>query len=83
MKKFIKPLLILLIAIVSACGQEKKTNNDLAVNETTVLKVDKEKQEEIINEHLKNGAWKHETYSREWQEEIDKGLAKDNSVAYL
>lgn len=43
----------------------------------------KEEQEKIINEHLKNGAWKHAMYSQEWQEEIDKGLAKDSTIAYL
>lgn len=45
--------------------------------------VDKAKQDEIVNEHLKNGAWKYQMYSQEWQEEIDKGLAKDSTIAYL
>ncbi len=83
MRTNIKILLILLIATVSACGQKKATSNDLAENQPTEIKADKEKQEEIINEYLKNGAWKHELYSREWQEEIDKGLAKDSTIAYL
>ncbi len=40
-------------------------------------------QDSIITEHLKNGAHKHSYYSKEWQEEIDKGLAKDSTIAYL
>ncbi len=37
----------------------------------------------ILKEHLVNGAWKHPLYSREWDEEINKGLAKDSTIAYL
>ena len=40
-------------------------------------------RDSIISEHLKHGAWKHSYYSREWQEEIDKGIAKDSTIAYL
>lgn len=40
-------------------------------------------QDSIINEHLENGAWKKGLYSQEWQAEIDKGLAKDSTIAYL
>ncbi len=83
MRTNIKILLFSLIFTVSACGQKKTTSNNLEENQTAQSKVDKEKQEEIINEYLKNGAWKHELYSREWQEEIDKGLEKDSTIAYL
>ncbi|MCE2612319.1 tetratricopeptide repeat protein [Flavobacteriaceae bacterium D16] len=40
-------------------------------------------QKEIVEEHLKKGAWKNHMYSQQWQEEIDKGLAKDSTIAYL
>ncbi len=69
--------------VISSCGPKYKSTKTSAENKLTELTVDKEKQEEIINEHLKNGAWKHELYSREWQEEIDKGLPKDSTIAYL
>lgn len=42
-----------------------------------------ESQEVIIDTYLKKGAWKFGIYSREWQEEIDKGLEKDSTIAYL
>ena len=32
---------------------------------------------------MKNGAWKYTLGSYEWQTEIDKGLAKDSTIAYL
>lgn len=72
--------LILLIPTVSVYGQESPPSIDLYENQLTELKTAKE---EILNECLKNGAWKHNLYSREWQEEIDKGLAKDSTIAYL
>ena len=68
---------------MSSCGQSDTSDKDLAKNKVIALSPQKEKQKEIINEHLKNGAWKHELFSREWQEEIDKGLAKDSTIAYL
>ena len=83
MRNNIKILIVLLATVIYSCGQKDKSAKTLAENKLTELTVDKEKQEEIINEHLKNGAWKHELYSREWQEEIDKGLAKDSTIAYL
>ena len=45
--------------------------------------ISKEQQDLIIEEHLENGAWKKGLYSREWQEEINKGLEKDSTIAYL
>ena len=78
-----KILIILLITSIFSCEQKDKSAKDLTEDKLTEINADKEKQEEIINEHLKNGAWKYELYSREWQEEIDKGLAKDSTIAYL
>ena len=43
----------------------------------------KTKQEAIIKEHLENGAWQHMMFSKEWQDNIDLGLKKDSTIAYL
>ncbi|WP_396211059.1 tetratricopeptide repeat protein [Flavobacterium sp.] len=43
----------------------------------------KTKQEAIIKESLENGAWRHMLFSKEWQDEIDLGLKKDSTIAYL
>lgn len=54
--------------------------------ENKLLKTSKDTsqtQEEIIEEHLINGASKYSLYSRERAEELDKGLAKDSTIAYL
>lgn len=58
-------------------------NSSKPVVEIAPKATSKEMQDSIINEHLKNGAWKKGLYSQEWQEEIDKGLAKDSTIAYL
>jgi len=46
-------------------------------------KLIKERQDAIISEHLFNGAMNHHYYTAEWQTEIDKGIAKDSTIAYL
>lgn len=68
----------LLFFITSSCN---KKNDFEDISETSVE--NQKNQEEIIDKYLKNGAWKHELYSMEWQEEIDKGLAQDSTIAYL
>lgn len=83
MRNNIKILTILLIVTIFSCKQKDKSVKDIAKKNLNELKVDKEKQKKIINEHLKNGAWKHQMYSQEWQWEIDKGLEKDSTIAYL
>lgn len=82
MRGNIKILLISMILTVLACGKEVDTKS-LVENKTAEFEVDKVKQEKIVEKYLKNGAWKHELYSREWQEEIDKGLQEDSTIAYL
>ena len=42
-----------------------------------------EKQNEIIQTYLKEGAWNYHYVTKEWQEWIDKGLEKDSTIAYL
>jgi tetratricopeptide (TPR) repeat protein len=64
-----------------------KDNLDLenhAVEKTAAeLKLVKQRQDSLIEIHLKNGAWKYPLYSSEWQTEIDKGLAIDSTIAYM
>ena len=83
MRNSINILGVIFLGIFSSCGKSDNNITQLQENIATKLTVDKEKQEEIINEHLKIGAWKYDLYSREWQEEVDKGLAKDSTIAYL
>lgn len=77
----VKILAIISILITGiSCQQKLREANQSDVDKTSA---DKNRQEQIINEHLKNGAWKYQLYSQEWQAEIDKGLAKDSTIAYL
>jgi tetratricopeptide (TPR) repeat protein len=41
------------------------------------------RQEQVIEQYLRKGAWKFPMYSQEWQLEIDKGLKEDSTIAYL
>lgn len=41
------------------------------------------KQEEIIEKYLRNGAWNHHYLTKEWNEWIDKGIHEDSTIAYL
>ncbi len=62
------------------CNDQPLINS---TDEIILSKTNKARQEAIIEEHLKNGAWKKGVYSQGWQEEIDKGLEKDSTIAYL
>ncbi|MGB0427324.1 MAG: tetratricopeptide repeat protein [Flavobacteriales bacterium] len=70
----------ILIIIASCEPNEKQIASEIEVLHQITSK---ENQDSIIKQHLENGAWKEGLYSREWQEEIDKGLAKDSTIAYL
>lgn len=70
-----------IIMLIVSCNQVNVTN-ELKIGENNQIKT-KEQQDSIVKEHLENGAWKEGLYSSEWQEEIDKGLAKDSTIAYL
>lgn len=37
----------------------------------------------MIDIYLKNGAWKKDMYSQDWQNEINKGLEVDSTIAYF
>jgi tetratricopeptide (TPR) repeat protein len=65
--------LLLLLLATNCLGQ---TNDDFQIEK-------KIRQEAIVKESLENGAWKHMMFSKQWQDEIDAGLKKDSTVAYL
>src|SRR5699024_2509890 len=69
---------LVILMLIFSCIEK----NDWKESEETFI-INEEKQEEIIEKYLRNGAWKHELYSMEWQEEINKGLAQDSTIAYL
>lgn len=71
----------MLLCGIVACADDSSNPSQEEV--PALPKVDKALQDSIIKEHLEQGAWKKGMYSRAWQEEIDKGLAKDSTIAYL
>ncbi|WP_148264588.1 tetratricopeptide repeat protein [Christiangramia forsetii] len=81
MKYLKKHLLTLLfISVLIGCNHKKNLKTS---EENEVSKFTQKQQDSLIEVHLKNGAWAHDTYSQEWQKEIDKGLKKDSTVAYF
>lgn len=70
-----------ILMLIISCN--KKGENPTSKYNIKYHLASKEQQDSIIKEHLENGAWKKGLYSREWQEEIDKGLVKDSTIAYL
>lgn len=72
--------IFLFLFLIASCSIENKENKN---SEKTKNTSSKEQQVAIMKEHLVNGAWKHRLYSIERQEEIDKGLKKDSTIAYL
>jgi tetratricopeptide (TPR) repeat protein len=78
-----KIYLLLLIVLVAGCNNPEE--KELAVVDP-VSKLSEERkaqQQEIIDEHLYNCANKKYIFSRERQECLDAGLAKDPTIAYL
>lgn len=72
-----------MILLLISCDKKMNSKEFISNGIEVESKIKKERQDSIIAKYLKNGAWKHKLYSREWQEEIDKGLAKDSTIAYL
>lgn len=58
------------LLIVSCSGQ----NDDTAIAQ---------KQDEIIETYLKNGAWNFHYLTPEWDEWVDKGIQQDSTIALL
>lgn len=78
--KFLLPILILVLVFSCTTPTDKVATS---ITPSTSSPKTTPRQDSIINEHLNNGAWKYGLYSREWQQEIDKGLAKDSTIADL
>lgn len=78
--RFILPLFISLLVFSCTKPAIKVSNPTTPIQLSAQTKA---RQDSIIDQHLKKGAWTKGLYSREWQEEIDKGLAKDSTIAYL
>jgi hypothetical protein len=78
-------LLSILVILLFLTNCKNRVNSEIATIAKTDAEINiiKQRQDSIIDEHLKNGAWKHSYYSPEWSSEIDKGLAKDSTIAYL
>ncbi len=76
-------LLVLLAMIFLCCHDNPNSNSTVKKNKQVDLEAKKKIQDSIIKQHLENGAWKFPLYSQDRQNEIDKGLAKDSTIAYL
>lgn len=82
MKTIIPNLLAAVCLLLFACTKTSKIQKELAKEELVIV-VEKAKQEAIVEEYLVNGAKKKPLYSREREEQIDEGLKKDSTIAYL
>jgi tetratricopeptide (TPR) repeat protein len=79
-----KLFLFSIISIFTISCKKRNESEKIEITKTvSELKIREQKQDSIIDEHLKKGAWKHLLYSTEWQSEINKGLEKDSTIAYL
>jgi len=75
--------ILIFISIIISCDKNvNSTNKELKKNQTDLELLEKY-QDSIIEKYLKNGAYKYPLYSQKWQKEIDKGLQKDSTIAYL
>ncbi|MBK6264748.1 tetratricopeptide repeat protein [Marivirga sp. S37H4] len=86
MRTHILTLLISFLFVTSACEQKEVSSENLTENQehqSTEFQIYTEEQKAIIDEHLKNDAWRHDLYSREYQEAINRGLEKDSTISYL
>ncbi|TRO66822.1 tetratricopeptide repeat protein [Christiangramia sabulilitoris] len=78
LQKFL--LTLLFISTLNSCNQK---NGLKSFEDNSESKFNPSQQDSLIEIYLKNGAWKNNPYSQEWQEEINKGLKVDSTVAYL
>ncbi len=77
MRAFLLLYILLLVGCSSETGREQSMQLPSIVHQNS-----EEEQLEIIKEHLGN-ALQYPLYSQQRQMEIDKGLAKDSTIAYL
>lgn len=85
-----KIFLLLLVGSCISIISCKETNSIEEVTKTSTVKdpvpltnEQEARQQEIIEKHHENGALKYHYNSKEWQNELDKGLAIDSTIAYL
>ena len=62
------------LLILSSCKGQETLKPDPA---------SKAKQDSIVEKYLKQGAWKHNYFSKKWNEYIDEGLRQDSTISYL
>ncbi|WP_189605315.1 tetratricopeptide repeat protein [Salinimicrobium marinum] len=77
-----KLILILICFLLFSCQSKEEQHIPISKNPAE-KSVSIERQEEIIDEYLHNCAAKQPLYSVERQECLDRGLAKDSTIAYL
>lgn len=68
---------------VLVLGCNPKETSKVSTDSSQKTEITQQSTDTIIKEHLERGAWTKGLFSKEWQEEIDKGLAKDSTIAYL
>ncbi|WP_026932641.1 tetratricopeptide repeat protein [Christiangramia echinicola] len=78
LQKLILPLLF--ISTLISCSQKKDPETS---EEKADSKFTQKQQDSLVDIYLKNGAWKKDTYSQDWQNEIDKGLKVDSTISYF
>ncbi|WP_223266391.1 tetratricopeptide repeat protein [Gelidibacter gilvus] len=78
-----KIFLVFIIHLAFSSCQNKIKSGEKAIEiETSESKAHKQKQDSISYETLSN-AYNYHLYSQEYQLQLDKGLAKDSTIAYL
>lgn len=73
-------LTLLFISTLISCSQKKDPETS---EEKANSMFNQKQQDSLVDIYLKNGAWKKDTYSQDWQNEIDKGLKVDSTIAYF
>ena len=80
--KYLQKLILTLLFISAIISCSKKKDPETS-KEKAESKYSQKQQDSLIDIYLKNGAWKKDTYSQDWQNEIDKGLKVDSTIAYF
>ena len=76
-------LILIFSSLIISCSDNVNLKNEESKNIKSDIELLKKNQDSIIDKYLKNGAYKYPLYSQKWQKEIDKGLEKDSTIAYL
>ena len=80
--KYLRKCILTLIffSTLISCNQKQDSKTS---EEKIVTKFTQKQQDSLIDIYLKNGAWKKDMYSQDWQNEINKGLEVDSTIAYF